>query len=114
MIDEILQNDIRFSGQITLIYKRNKTQVKFKNQDHVNQVIEEMTRVCKDYIKRYNKGENIEIALVKHFYKKYHFTQIDSLKNVPEEEFKQTVKNLISENKNRGKNIQKTNYSINS
>ena len=91
----------------------NKIPVKFRNQDLVNRIIKEIESAVKEYIRRYNRGLNIDKKVVEHLKEFRLANDID----VPEDsllyrnEKENYVKQCILDNL-QGKQISKSNQNI--
>lgn len=108
----------RRNNDLVRLYKKlvidEKISVKFRNSDMVTTIVNEITRVIKEYIKRYNKNVNVEREL----YKACEENNIDWKKDDKsllkhEKDFMQkTYKNLVKALKAKNKPISKSNYTI--
>lgn len=74
LVDIVKPNDVimaRYNTQLLYTYKHfvidHKRPIKFRNESQVNSVINEITNTCKDYIKFYNRGYNVEKELIAFF-----------------------------------------------
>ena len=117
----IKANDVilaRRNNDLVRLYKKlvldDKISVKFKNTEMVTTIVNEIKRVIKEYIKRYNQYQNVE----KELYaicdaNNVNWKQSDDKMSKEDKSFlENTYKRLVKENKKRSKPISKSNYNI--
>ena len=117
----IKANDVilaRRNNDLVRLYKKlvldDKISVKFKNTEMVSTIVNEIKRVIKEYIKRYNQCQNVE----KELYaicdaNDVNWKQSDDKMSKEDKSFlENTYKRLVKENKKRSKPISKSNYNI--
>ena len=117
----IKANDVilaRRNNDLVRLYKKlvldDKISVKFKNTEMVTTIVNEIKRVIKEYIKRYNQCQNVE----KELYaicdaNDINWKQNDDKMSKEDKSFlENTYKRLVKENKKRSKPISKSNYNI--
>ena len=117
----IKANDVilaRRNNDLVRLYKKlvldDKISVKFKNTEMVTTIVNEIKRVIKEYIKRYNQCQNVE----KELYaicdaNNVNWKQSDDKMSKEDKSFlENTYKRLVKENKKRSKPISKSNYNI--
>lgn len=100
---------IKLYKELMLKYK---VQVKFKNAEMVNALVNDLAFVCKTYIKFYNKNQNIEVDLYE--YLKGEGLDIHKGKFTDEENafIKRKAQTLIKSRSNSNKPICRSNYNL--
>ena len=100
---------------IDFVFKQHY-QVKFKNDDVVKGIIKDIDRCNREYIRRYNKHENIDLKLYNIMmnaripYKKSRRDKAQQ--KFMDDQAERLIKEKIEQDNNNGKVISKSNYSV--
>lgn len=117
----IKANDVilaRRNNDLVRLYKKlvldDKISVKFKNTEMVTTIVNEIKRVIKEYIKRYNQCANVEKELYLICDENgINWKQNDDKMSKSDKDFLQnTFKRLVKERKKVNKPISKSNYTV--
>ena len=119
--DKLQPGDVilaRRNNDLVRLYKKlvldEKISIKFKNQEMVTTIINEIKKVIKEYIKRYNAYANVEKELYRLCDEKgINWRKDDKHLSKTDKSFMQSkYKELVRQNKQTSKQICKSNYNI--
>ena len=120
--DKLQPGDVilaRRNNDLVRLYKKlvldEKISIKFKNQEMVTTIVNEIKKVIKEYIKRYNAYANVEKELYRLCDEKgINWRKDDKHLSKTDKSFMQSkYKELVRQNKQISKQICKSNYNIN-
>ena len=120
--DKLQPGDVilaRRNNDLVRLYKKlvldEKISIKFKNQEMVTTIVNEIKKVIKEYIKRYNAYANVEKELYRLCDEKgINWRKDDKHLSKTDKSFMQSkYKELVKQNKQTSKQICKSNYNIN-
>ena len=120
--DKLQPGDVilaRRNNDLVRLYKKlvldEKISIKFKNQEMVTTIVNEIKKVIKEYIKRYNAYANVEKELYRLCDEKgIDWRKDDKHLSKTDKSFMQSkYKELVKQNKQTSKQICKSNYNIN-
>ena len=120
--DKLQPGDVilaRRNNDLVRLYKKlvldEKISIKFKNQEMVTTIVNEIKKVIKEYIKRYNAYANVEKELYRLCDEKgIDWRKDDKHLSKTDKSFMQSkYKELVRQNKQISKQICKSNYNIN-
>ena len=120
--DKLQPGDVilaRRNNDLVRLYKKlvldEKISIKFKNQEMVTTIVNEIKKVIKEYIKRYNAYANVEKELYRLCDEKgINWRKDDKHLSKTDKSFMQSkYKELVKQNKQISKQICKSNYNIN-
>lgn len=120
--DKLQPGDVilaRRNNDLVRLYKKlvldEKISIKFKNQEMVTTIVNEIKKVIKEYIKRYNAYANVEKELYRLCDEKgIDWRKDDKHLSKTDKSFMQSkYKELVRQNKQTSKQICKSNYNIN-
>ena len=120
--DKLQPGDVilaRRNNDLVRLYKKlvldEKISIKFKNQEMVTTIINEIKKVIKEYIKRYNAYANVEKELYRLCDEKgINWRKDDKHLSKTDKSFMQSkYKELVKQNKQISKQLCKSNYNIN-
>lgn len=118
-IDMLKPGDVilgRKNRDLIKLYKHlvldKKFPVKFKNKDLVNTLIKQLTSIMQEYIRRYNRCENVDVKLHK-FLKENDIPEKIKNRTTEQQDFvNKAIKKFIDEEKCLNKQIVKSNHSV--
>lgn len=119
--DKLQPGDVilaRRNNDLVRLYKKlvldEKISIKFKNQEMVTTIVNEIKKVIKEYIKRYNAYANVEKELYRLCDEKgINWRKDDKHLSKTDKSFMQSkYKELVRQNKQTSKQICKSNYNI--
>lgn len=119
--DKLQPGDVilaRRNNDLVRLYKKlvldEKISIKFKNQEMVTTIVNEIKKVIKEYIKRYNAYANVEKELYRLCDEKgINWRKDDKHLSKTDKSFMQSkYKELVKQNKQISKQICKSNYNI--
>lgn len=108
----------RKNKDLVQIYRKfaieNKVSVKFRNQDLVNRIIKEIDSAVREYIRRYNRGLNIDKKVIEHLkqFKIENYIDDEETSLLYKNEKESYIKQCIKENL-QDKQISKSNQNLN-
>ena len=120
--DKLQPGDVilaRRNNDLVRLYKKlvldEKISIKFKNQEMVTTIVNEIKKVIKEYIKRYNAYANVEKELYRLCDEKgINWRKDDKHLSKTDKSFMQSkYKELVKQNKQISKQLCKSNYNIN-
>lgn len=120
--DKLQPGDVilaRRNNDLVRLYKKlvldEKISIKFKNKEMVTTIVNEIKKVIKEYIKRYNAYANVEKELYRLCDEKgINWRKDDKHLSKTDKSFMQSkYKELVKQNKQTSKQICKSNYNIN-
>ena len=120
--DKLQAGDVilaRRNNDLVRLYKKlvldEKISIKFQNQEMVTTIVNEIKKVIKEYIKRYNAYANVEKELYRLCDEKgINWRKDDKHLSKTDKSFMQSkYKELVKQNKQTSKQICKSNYNIN-
>ena len=120
--DKLQAGDVilaRRNNDLVRLYKKlvldEKISIKFQNQEMVTTIVNEIKKVIKEYIKRYNAYANVEKELYRLCDEKgINWRKDDKHLSKTDKSFMQSkYKELVKQNKQISKQICKSNYNIN-